>query len=189
MVGVESKDSTIAKLGKSAGQNFRLRPELRPETYFTITAQFIISLSLPLPSTTKTAPAPTISGQYGEVVLTCLGTVLTPTRFQQGIDIAKHHVKKGARTAPASEDPYLLLLVKVSYFLWAHMRPLPMKCSFIAFSHAVQTQNLTRSGLTSSLNIEILTGRPGHPSPPLLIEDQPSSRLPLLHCKGDRESR
>ena len=31
----------------------------------------------------------------------------------QGIDIAKHHVKKGARTAPASEDPYLLLLVKV----------------------------------------------------------------------------
>ena len=31
----------------------------------------------------------------------------------QGIDIAKHHVKKGARTAPVSEDPYLLLLVKV----------------------------------------------------------------------------
>lgn len=37
--------------------------------------------------------------------------------FEQGIDIAKHHVKKGARTAPASEDPYLLLLVKVLYFL------------------------------------------------------------------------
>jgi hypothetical protein len=53
MVGVESKDSTIAKLGKIAGQNFRLRPELRPETHF-VTAQFIISLSLPLPSTTKT---------------------------------------------------------------------------------------------------------------------------------------
>lgn len=32
----------------------------------------------------------------------------------QGIDIAKHHVKKGQRTAPKSEDPYLLLLVKVS---------------------------------------------------------------------------
>lgn len=31
----------------------------------------------------------------------------------QGIDIAKHHVKKGNRTAPKSEDPYLLLLVKV----------------------------------------------------------------------------
>jgi hypothetical protein len=117
MVGVESKDSTKAKLGKSAGQNFRLRSELRPETHFAVTAQFIISLSLPLPSTTKTVP--TISRQHGEVVLTlsCLGIVLTPTRFQQGIDIAKHHVKKGARTAPASEDPYLLLLVKVSYSL------------------------------------------------------------------------
>jgi hypothetical protein len=33
----------------------------------------------------------------------------------QGIDIDKHHVKKGHRTAPKSEDPYLLLLVKVSY--------------------------------------------------------------------------
>ncbi|TFK56236.1 ribosomal protein L18e [Heliocybe sulcata] len=30
-----------------------------------------------------------------------------------GIDIEKHHVKKGQRTAPKSEDPYLLLLVKV----------------------------------------------------------------------------
>ncbi|KAL7282017.1 hypothetical protein ACG7TL_003484 [Trametes sanguinea] len=29
-----------------------------------------------------------------------------------GIDIKKHHVKKGNRTAPKSEDPYLLLLVK-----------------------------------------------------------------------------
>ena len=32
-----------------------------------------------------------------------------------GIDISKkHHVKDGRRTAPKSEDPYLLLLVKVS---------------------------------------------------------------------------
>lgn len=31
----------------------------------------------------------------------------------QGIDIKAHHVKKGNRTAPKSEDPYLLLLVKV----------------------------------------------------------------------------
>ncbi|KAI9448351.1 60S ribosomal protein L18 [Lactarius indigo] len=36
---------------------------------------------------------------------------------RMGIDIAKHHVKKGARTAPASEDPYLLLLVKLYRFL------------------------------------------------------------------------
>ncbi|PVG03518.1 60S ribosomal protein L18 [Serendipita vermifera] len=34
-----------------------------------------------------------------------------------GIDIEKHHVKKGARTAPESEDPYLLLLVKLYRFL------------------------------------------------------------------------
>ncbi|KZV71391.1 60S ribosomal protein L18 [Peniophora sp. CONT] len=38
-------------------------------------------------------------------------------RLKMGIDIAKHHVKKGARTAPASEDPYLLLLVKLYRFL------------------------------------------------------------------------
>ncbi|KZT20667.1 60S ribosomal protein L18 [Neolentinus lepideus HHB14362 ss-1] len=34
-----------------------------------------------------------------------------------GIDIDKHHVKKGQRTAPKSEDPYLLLLVKLYRFL------------------------------------------------------------------------
>ncbi|EJD00977.1 60S ribosomal protein L18 [Fomitiporia mediterranea MF3/22] len=34
-----------------------------------------------------------------------------------GIDIAKHHVRKGHRTAPKSEDPYLLLLVKLYRFL------------------------------------------------------------------------
>ncbi|KAJ7367892.1 ribosomal protein L18e/L15P [Mycena olivaceomarginata] len=34
-----------------------------------------------------------------------------------GIDITHHHVKKGARTAPKSEDPYLLLLVKLYRFL------------------------------------------------------------------------
>ncbi|GAA6023377.1 hypothetical protein JCM11491_006452, partial [Sporobolomyces phaffii] len=34
-----------------------------------------------------------------------------------GIDIEKHHVKKGQRTAPQSEDPYLMLLVKLYRFL------------------------------------------------------------------------
>ncbi|EJD53483.1 60S ribosomal protein L18-B [Auricularia subglabra TFB-10046 SS5] len=34
-----------------------------------------------------------------------------------GIDIKRHHVKKGHRTEPASEDPYLLLLVKLYRFL------------------------------------------------------------------------
>ncbi|BGP27295.1 60S ribosomal protein l18 [Rhodotorula toruloides] len=35
----------------------------------------------------------------------------------RGIDIERHHVKKGNRTAPKSEDPYLLLLVKLYRFL------------------------------------------------------------------------
>lgn len=33
--------------------------------------------------------------------------------FVQGIDLKAHHVKKAQRAAPKSEDPYLLLLVKV----------------------------------------------------------------------------
>merc|ERR1711920_755830 len=36
---------------------------------------------------------------------------------KMGIDIQHHHVKKGNRTAPKSEDPYLLLLVKLYRFL------------------------------------------------------------------------
>ncbi|SPO21548.1 probable 60S ribosomal protein L18 [Ustilago trichophora] len=44
-----------------------------------------------------------------------------PTSLQldrlQGIDIAKKHVKNGQRTAPKSQDPYLLLLVKLYRFL------------------------------------------------------------------------
>lgn len=34
-----------------------------------------------------------------------------------GVDIAKKHVKKGGRSAPKSEDPYLHLLVKVYRYL------------------------------------------------------------------------
>nr|ACZ59464.1 60S ribosomal protein L18 [Flammulina velutipes] len=34
-----------------------------------------------------------------------------------GIDIRHHHVRKGNRTSPKSEDPYLLLLVKLYRFL------------------------------------------------------------------------
>ncbi|PKI84790.1 hypothetical protein MVES1_001254 [Malassezia vespertilionis] len=34
-----------------------------------------------------------------------------------GVDIKKHHVKTGRRSAPKSEDPYLLLLVKLYRFL------------------------------------------------------------------------
>ena len=39
---------------------------------------------------------------------------LTAFAVKMGIDIRRHHVKKGNRQAPKSEDPYLLLLVKVS---------------------------------------------------------------------------
>lgn len=34
-----------------------------------------------------------------------------------GVDIDRHHVKTGRRSAPKSEDPYLLLLVKLYRFL------------------------------------------------------------------------
>ncbi|KAG7570907.1 hypothetical protein FFLO_01105 [Filobasidium floriforme] len=34
-----------------------------------------------------------------------------------GIDIKNHHVRKGNRSSPKSEDPYLLLLVKLYRFL------------------------------------------------------------------------
>merc|ERR1712230_214563 len=36
---------------------------------------------------------------------------------KMGIDIVHHHVKKGNRSAPKSQDPYLLLLVKLYRFL------------------------------------------------------------------------
>lgn len=35
------------------------------------------------------------------------------TAGKMGVDLRFHHVKKGNRQAPKSEDPYLLLLVKV----------------------------------------------------------------------------
>ncbi len=163
------------------GQNFRLRPE----THFGATAQFIISLSLfAIDDENSPDDFKTIWWVPHAIFPR---TVLTQAHARQGIDIAKHHVKKGARTAPASEDPYLLLLVKVFYFPWTYMRPLPMKYSCTASSHAARTQNLTRSGLNSSFNSQILTRRLGHPSPPLLIEDQPSSHLPLSHREGDCE--
>ena len=38
-------------------------------------------------------------------------------RTRMGIDLTAHHVKKTQRSAPASEDPYLLLLVKLYRFL------------------------------------------------------------------------
>jgi hypothetical protein len=43
--------------------------------------------------------------EHGGPSLTCTD--------KMGIDLRYHHVKKGARQAPKSEDPYLLLLVKV----------------------------------------------------------------------------
>ncbi|GAA6042445.1 hypothetical protein JCM8097_008456 [Rhodosporidiobolus ruineniae] len=43
--------------------------------------------------------------------------VLAGVQKTLGIDIERHHVKKGNRTAPVSEDPYLLLLVKLYRFL------------------------------------------------------------------------
>lgn len=55
--------------------------------------------------------------QDGELVV-AHGVFNALTLDIQGIDIAHHHVKKGNRTAPKSEDPYLLLLVKVRILLF-----------------------------------------------------------------------
>jgi hypothetical protein len=62
MVGVESKESTTAKLSKGVGQNLKLRPE----THFSVTAQFIISLSF---FCIDDGDSPTISRQHGEMTL------------------------------------------------------------------------------------------------------------------------
>ena len=56
--------------------------------------------------------------QDGELVVVAHGVFNVLTPDTQGIDIAHHHVKKGNRTAPKSEDPYLLLLVKVRILLF-----------------------------------------------------------------------
>jgi hypothetical protein len=56
--------------------------------------------------------------QDGELVVVPDGVFNALTLDTQGIDIAHHHVKKGNRTAPKSEDPYLLLLVKVRILLF-----------------------------------------------------------------------
>ena len=77
------------------------------------------------PFSTSTIPN-TYSGknQDGEFVVVA-NAVLSALTFYatQGIDIARHHVKKGNRTAPKSEDPYLLLLVKVCVLLFQSILP------------------------------------------------------------------
>jgi len=144
----------MTKLGHGTGQHFRLRPE----TYFHVTAQFVISLSneLLLAINDDSSPDSFKNKMVSPPRTVDVGTLLIPARAQQGIDIAKHHVKKGARTAPASEDPYLLLLVKVSNFPCANIRsfnqsnvavPLPRT------SYRLQVQQ--GQVLTSCLNREI----------------------------------
>ncbi|KWU44587.1 60S ribosomal protein L18 [Rhodotorula sp. JG-1b] len=63
------------------------------------------------------------SSAFGLASLSLRLTAITPGLVNNGkliplgIDIERHHVKKGQRTAPKSEDPYLLLLVKLYRFL------------------------------------------------------------------------
>jgi len=49
---------------------------------------------------------------YG-IWIAILEDTLLINLVKMGIDLRYHHVKKGNRQAPKSEDPYLLLLVKV----------------------------------------------------------------------------
>merc|ERR1712093_386159 len=46
-----------------------------------------------------------------------MGVLKTQEEAKMGIDLDKHHVKKGQRQAPASKDVELLLLVKLYRFL------------------------------------------------------------------------
>lgn len=171
----------MAELGKSASPNFKLRPE----TYSNVTAQFRIS---PLCHRRRKQHR-RFQGKHGETVFTLgLGTVLTPTHVHQGIDIAKHHVKKGARTAPASEDPYLLLLVKVNLLSMRLYALFTNEIQLYRFLARRTDSKFNKVGLTSRFNSEILTWKPGHSSPPFLIEDQPSSYLPLSYRNGYSES-
>ncbi|GAA5920900.1 hypothetical protein JCM3775_003998 [Rhodotorula graminis] len=55
---------------------------------------------------------PTSTHRPRRLVLSATASLQRP-----GIDIEHHHVKKGNRSAPKSEDPYLLLLVKLYRFL------------------------------------------------------------------------
>ena len=134
MVGVEGKESTMSKLGKGACQNFRLRPE----TYRRVTAQFIISLS----AINNDNSADNFKDKMVSSSSRCRPWKLLTHVFKQGIDIAKHHVKKGARTAPASEDPYLLLLVKVFYFL----------CHYAFFTNQMQLYRFLARRTDSKFN-------------------------------------
>lgn len=47
----------------------------------------------------------------------CRNCLFVPVPYPKGIDIARKHVKKTVRTEPASQDPYLRLLVKLYRFL------------------------------------------------------------------------
>jgi hypothetical protein len=69
----------------------------------------------------------------------------TDSLYVQGIDIAAHHVKKGVRTAPKSEDPYLLLLVKVCSNTLLLEAGSDSSFSFIVSWLAEQTPTSTRS--------------------------------------------
>lgn len=120
MVGVEGKESTMTKPGERGESKIQAQTGNLLLSNCTACHQPLVNQ----PTDYDDNSPDNFSNKMvsSSFTLLTLGILLTQTCTQQGIDIAKHHVKKGARTAPASEDPYLLLLVKVSYLLCTNMR-------------------------------------------------------------------
>ncbi|SCV69467.1 BQ2448_2487 [Microbotryum intermedium] len=77
------------------------------------------SIALPLRTSTTatTTTHTTVATSHAHATPPTPNQQHDSTPSQRGIDIEHHHVKKGNRTAPRSEDPYLLLLVKLYRFL------------------------------------------------------------------------
>jgi len=100
---LEFEEENFGRVCALEGDNFKVR-------YQTLIGSAVQLLKPPTP-VTKTQPSSTHrQDQNGELVVAD-GVQISPS--VQGIDLKSHHVKKSQRTAPKSEDPYLLLLVKV----------------------------------------------------------------------------
>lgn len=109
----------------------------------------------------------------------CCAVVLTrPSLCSQGIDIKHHHVRKGNRTAPKSEDPYLLLLVKVRRELREHASG-----RLLGTLGAVDERGANHCVVCAAVPLprppNRLQVQQDHPPPTLYVAHQPPSPLPL----------
>lgn len=119
----------------------------------------------------------------------CLGGYLYTG---QGIDIARHHVKKGQRTAPKSEDPYLLLLVKVRLKVTLELgicSNTVLALSFPGSPHGFQLQQglCFPNGKEFVIQVTPWSISIGYFAPPFPLQGQSPSPFPFSHRQGDLE--